>query len=172
VDFAGYPEATGQPMEYCAKVGTGPVKNASSGMPQLSRPNGTGVFLGGRFSEKEVIAYGGISKESQLKVRASNRIRAQPNADTSQMDRAQQQASARDPSFYSGTKHLNNFTFTSFSHDEVVSRAATLRVSLGRTKSQILDSVNFLKDIDLERTLITLKQKEEKDFASPDDLYY
>jgi hypothetical protein len=59
VDFAGYPEATGQPMECCAKVGTGPVKNASSGMSQLSRPNGTGVFLGGRFFAKEVIAYGG-----------------------------------------------------------------------------------------------------------------
>jgi hypothetical protein len=41
------------------------------------------------------------------------------------MDRVQQQASARDPSFYSGTKHLNNFNLASFSHDEVVSRAAT-----------------------------------------------
>jgi hypothetical protein len=47
-------------------------------------------------------------------------------------------------------------------------RTAMLGVSLGRTKSQILDSVNLLKDIDLEHTLITLKQKEEKDFSSAD----
>jgi hypothetical protein len=85
------------------------------------------------------------------------------------MDRPEQQASAHDPSFYSGTEHINNFTLASFSHDEVVSKAAMLGVSLGRTKSQILDSVNLLKDIDLERTLITLKRKEEKDFASADD---
>jgi hypothetical protein len=40
---------------------------------------------------------------------------------------------------------------------------------LGRTKSKILDSVKLLKNIDLARTLIILKQKEEKDFASADD---
>jgi hypothetical protein len=123
---------------------------------------GTGVFLGGRYSEKEVISFGGISEDSQRGVRSSNRIRDQPNADATQMERAQQQASARDPSSFSGKKHLNKFTLASFSDDVVVRRAAALGVSLGRTNSQVLQSVQLLKETDIQRNLFILKRKDEK----------
>jgi hypothetical protein len=106
---------------------------------------GTGVFLGGRYSEKEVISFGGISEGSQRGVRSSNRIRDQPNANATRMERAQQQASARDPSSFSGKRHLNKFTLAYFSDDVVVRRAAALGISLGRTSSQVLQSVQLLK---------------------------
>jgi hypothetical protein len=59
---------------------------------------GTGAFLGGVYSVKEVVAFGGIEDASAHGIRSSECIRAQPNADLSQLERAQQQASARDPS--------------------------------------------------------------------------
>jgi hypothetical protein len=99
---------------------------------------GTRVFLGGRYSEKEVISFGGISEGSQRGIRSSNQIRDQFNADATQMEHAQQKASARDPSSFSGKKHLNKFTLASFSDAVVVCIAAALGVSLGRTSSQVL----------------------------------
>jgi hypothetical protein len=54
----------------------------------------------------EVISFGGRSEASQLGVYSSDQIRSQPNADASQMDRAHQQATAHEPTSYSGTKHL------------------------------------------------------------------
>ncbi|KAM0839720.1 hypothetical protein ACQ4PT_060123 [Festuca glaucescens] len=49
--------------------------------------NGTGVFLGGRFSMEDVMAYGGIASPA-TEVRSSERIRQQYNADATQLDRA------------------------------------------------------------------------------------
>jgi hypothetical protein len=44
---------------------------------------GTGVFLGGRLSQAEVVAFGGVPIGG---IRSSERIRAQPNADSTQLD--------------------------------------------------------------------------------------
>jgi hypothetical protein len=77
----------------------------------LDRGSGTGVFLGGRYSKNDLISYGGITEESQLGVPSSNRIRAHPNADATQMEHVQQQVSTRDPSSLSGKKHLNKFLY-------------------------------------------------------------
>jgi hypothetical protein len=46
---------------------------------------GTGVFLGGRYSKQKVIDYGGIPEATVLGVRTSERIKAQPNADATQL---------------------------------------------------------------------------------------
>jgi hypothetical protein len=48
---------------------------------------GTGVFLGGRYSNEELISFGGIPN-ANASIRSSERIRAQYNADDTQMDRA------------------------------------------------------------------------------------
>jgi hypothetical protein len=61
---------------------------------------GTGVFLGGRYSQKEVIAYGGISEGGIFGVRTSERVRAQPNADETQLKRAQLIAQAKEDILY------------------------------------------------------------------------
>ena len=49
----------------------------------------TGVFLGGRYAADEVIAYGGIPEAFAKGVRSSARLRAQDNADDTQLERAQ-----------------------------------------------------------------------------------
>jgi hypothetical protein len=85
------------------------------------------------------------------------------------MERAQQQASARDPSSFSGTKHLNKFSLSSFSNDEVVDRAAVLGVSLGKNSSQVMHSIDLLKETDIARNLFILKRNEDKDLCSMDD---
>jgi hypothetical protein len=54
------------------------------------KAQGTGAFLGGRYSREEVIKFGGISEQVAKSVRSSERIRAQPNADATQMERAQE----------------------------------------------------------------------------------
>jgi hypothetical protein len=59
---------------------------------------GTGVFLGGRYSEKEVIDFGGIPDSSAIGMRSSERIKARPNCDATQLEHAKLQAKARDPS--------------------------------------------------------------------------
>ncbi|XP_051190784.2 uncharacterized protein [Lolium perenne] len=62
---------------------------------------GTGVFLGGRLSVDEVVAYGGVSPP-MVGSRSSKRILHQSNADATQMERAQQLAKAKEESLYSG----------------------------------------------------------------------
>jgi hypothetical protein len=130
---------------------------------------GTGAFLGSKYSKKEIIDYGGISERSQLCIRRSNRIRAQPNADSPQLERVQQQAAAHDPASFSGTKYLNKYSLSSFSHEEVVRRAKTLGASLGSSSSQIDQSVHIFKETDVARTLFTLKRNEEQTLANKDD---
>jgi hypothetical protein len=44
------------------------------------------VFLGVRYSKEEGIVYGGISKAVGMGLRSSERIRAQPNSDASQLE--------------------------------------------------------------------------------------
>ena len=123
------------------------------------KSEGTGVFLGGRYSRAKVIEFGGLSEEVALGIRSSARIRAQPNADATQMDRAKLRAKEKDFD-YSGTDLIHEFTIASLSNDEVVARATKLGVSLGKSPSQIENSVDLLKDVDLNRTLIMLKKKD------------
>uniref|UniRef100_A0ACD5Y7J2 Uncharacterized protein n=1 Tax=Avena sativa TaxID=4498 RepID=A0ACD5Y7J2_AVESA len=122
---------------------------------------GTGVFLGGRYTQEEVVAFGGIPA-AHKDIRSSDRIRAQPNADATQLERAQLRAMNRDPSSCAGTKSCHKFTLSNLSNDEVIAKAFRLGFFLGSSPSQIIQSVNLLKDNDLERTLITLKRNEEK----------
>jgi hypothetical protein len=131
---------------------------------------GTGVFLGGRYSKKDVIAFGGISEEAVFGVRTSERIKAQPNADVTQLERAQQNAQARDDILYSGTNISSKFTIASIPNEVVVARASKLGISLGVSPSNVSTSINKIKDIDLQRTLIMLRNKSEVQ-SKEDDTY-
>ncbi|KAM0921911.1 hypothetical protein ACQ4PT_006547 [Festuca glaucescens] len=92
---------------------------------------GTGVFLGGRFSMEDVMAYGGIASPA-IDVRSSERIHQQYNADATQLDRAQQLAQAKDAVFLQGV-------------DE----------------NQVAASIDNIKEIDHNRTLIVLSKNLE-----------
>ena len=122
---------------------------------------GTGVYLGGRFSKEEVVAFGGIPEAAVFDVRTSERIRAQPNADKPQLERAQAYAQAKDDILYSGTRIPSKFTFASIPNDVVAARASKLGISLGSSASEVSKSIESIKDIDLNKTLIMLKNKKE-----------
>ncbi|KAM0827543.1 hypothetical protein ACQ4PT_068135 [Festuca glaucescens] len=127
----------------------------------LGGVGGTGVFLGGRYSKAELIAFGGIPEPQSVGVRSSHRIRAQPNSDATQLERAQQLADARDIKFSTGTTTSSHFSIASIPTDVVVARAAALGVSLGDSHTKVFSSVHYMKAFDLERTLIMLKKKED-----------
>ena len=78
------------------------------------------------------------------------------------MERAQHKAQARDPSNFSGTKYISKFSFDSIPNDIILERVSKLGVSLGRSPSQISKSIKGIKELDLNRTLTMVKQKEEK----------
>jgi hypothetical protein len=107
---------------------------------------GTGVFLGGRYSGEEVIKYGGISEQVAKSVRSSERIRAQPNADATQMEHAQERAILRDFGNLKGTNLIPQFTLASIRNDVVVASASKLGVSLGKSPSQIESSIDSIKN--------------------------
>jgi hypothetical protein len=125
------------------------------------KTQGTGVFLGGRYSREEVIKFGGISEQVAKSVRSSERIWAQPNADATQMERAQERAILRDFGNLKGTNLIPQFTLASIPNEVVVASASKLGVSLGKSPSQIENSIASIKNLDLERSLIMLKRKEE-----------
>jgi hypothetical protein len=152
------------------------VNRAQSPMPYMGAPaesstqptrggakkaQGTGVFLGGRYSREEVIKFGGISEQVAKSVRSSERIRAQPNADATQMERAQERAILRDFGNLKGTNLIPQFTLASIPNEVAVASASKLRVSLGKSPSQIESLIALIKNRDLELSLIMLKRKEE-----------
>jgi hypothetical protein len=124
-----------------------------------STPRGTGAFLGGRYSQAEVLAFGGVPAAG---IRSSERIKKQPNAEATQLERAQGLALQRDQAMASGISSAFKFSLASFSNDSIVSRVAKLGVKLGESPRQIQESVNNLKDTDLQRTLVMLKRNEDK----------
>jgi hypothetical protein len=46
----------------CQPTCSGRISPSGQGLPS---PAGTGVFLGGRFSQEDIVAYGGISADAQ-----------------------------------------------------------------------------------------------------------
>jgi hypothetical protein len=60
----------------CGKVSFQSMEASCANRCAAAYPNGTGVFLGGIYSEKDIISYGGIPEKSHLGVRSNNRIRA------------------------------------------------------------------------------------------------
>jgi hypothetical protein len=82
-----------------------------------------------------VIKFRGISEKSAIGVRSSDHIRAQPNTDVSQLERAQERAQIRDYVISSGTKLISKFNLASLVNEIVVSRASKLGVSLGVSPS-------------------------------------
>ncbi|KAM0834650.1 hypothetical protein ACQ4PT_063452 [Festuca glaucescens] len=83
---------------------------------------GTGVFLGGRLSVDEVVAFGGVSMPSR-EVRSSKSISQQPHADATQLERAQNLAKAKYAVLMPGTPKHSRFSLGSISDDDFLHRA-------------------------------------------------
>jgi hypothetical protein len=127
---------------------------------------GTGVFLGGRYSVQDVVAFGGISPPSR-RARSSPRILKQKNADATQLKRAQNLAKAKDVAFSSGTSNYSRFSLASIPDNVVAERAKSMGVLLGSSFPQVLNTIHNIKEMDNTRTLITITKNLEQEY--PDE---
>jgi hypothetical protein len=129
---------------------------------------GTGVFLGGRYSNEELISFGGIPN-SNASIRSSERIRAQYNADDTQMERAMHLAEAKNVGSFQGTNAHSKFFLHSISHDDIVARTLKLGVVLGSSDCEVSNTIDEIKRSDANRTMIMLsKNIDEKTDAQLD----
>jgi hypothetical protein len=127
------------------------------------------VFLGGRYSQEQLQAFGGIPVDGVSDIRSSERIRAQPNASDTQLERAIKVAEKRDLGLFEGNNHASRYTIASFDNDLISKRAATLGVSLGSTSAEVGASIKLIKDLDLNRTMIVLKNNLDKKLNEEDE---
>jgi hypothetical protein len=118
---------------------------------------GTGVFLGGRCSVDAVVAFGGVAPPA-MGLRSSNRIMNQEDADATQMERAQNLAKAKNAPTFSGISPQSKFSLSSIPDDVFIQRANKLGVSMGTSSSQISNSINNIKEVDYNRTLIMIQK--------------
>ena len=121
--------------------------------PDLQSPFG-GIGL----PREDVVAFGGIPDAFVLGVRSSDRLRAQPFADSTSMERAMLLAQRRDFPTASGTPFKYNHSILNIPNEVIVSRAAKLGVSLGVSPSQVASSVNKIKNVEVERSITFLKK--------------
>ena len=123
--------------------------------PMPSFPINQEGELAKRASVQRVIDFGGILEADTAGIRSSGRIRAQQNADDTQMERAMMLAARRDS--YQGTNLNKAFSILSFSDKQIMDRAASLGVSLGMTEAQSLASAQLIKQSELDRTVSILQ---------------
>ena len=108
-----------------------------------------------RASVQGVIDFGGIQEAEASGLRSSGRIRAQQNADDTQLGRAMALAARRDS--FQGTNLNKAFSILSFSDKQIADRAASLGVSLGVSKDQSIASAQLIKQFELDRTVSVLE---------------
>ncbi|KAM0843890.1 hypothetical protein ACQ4PT_057414 [Festuca glaucescens] len=95
----------------------------------------------------KVAAFGGIAAPS-LTARTSDRIRAQPNADATQMERAMQNVNSRHDFSSPGNGKVKH-SITSLSNEEIVSKASRLGISMGKNKGEALKAAESIKEVDV-----------------------
>jgi hypothetical protein len=81
------------------------------------------------FSHEEVTAFGGIKSQEANGIRSSGRLRAQPNADATQLQKAMLLAQRRNESFSQGTSQSHSLL--NFPDTQIIHNATTLGVSMG-----------------------------------------
>jgi hypothetical protein len=81
------------------------------------------------FSTEEVIAFGGIKSLEAKGIRSRGRLRAQPNADATQLQKAMLLAQRRNESFSQGTSQSHSLL--NFPDTQIIHNATALGVSMG-----------------------------------------
>ena len=107
-------------------------------------------------SEDAVIAYGGIADFSKSGLRSSARIRAQPNGDAPQLERAMELIQRRDHSSPRGNSCVKKLSFVDFPDSEIERRASVLGVSLGESSKDVKNSIASIKELERSRNLVFL----------------
>ena len=105
---------------------------------------------------RKVIVFRGIQDAARRGVRSNDRIRAQPNADATQLERASILAQRRD--LMQGTNLNPLFSILSFSDNDLIAKAVKLGVSLGSSHFEKIKSAKTIKDSELDRTVNLLSK--------------
>ena len=142
----------------CRSSPTRVATNQSGGLVDAA-PTRRRLF-GGRPTEEEVIAFGGIANPA----RSSPRLRAKPDADLPQVERAIGLAQRRASLFESGTSSYSKLSFATLPNDVIAAHASRLGISLGTSPTQINNSVTSLKCLEESRHLTFLENN-----LPPDD---
>jgi hypothetical protein len=103
-------------------------------------------------------------------IRSSGRIKAQANANDTQLQRAMLRAQQRDSPF-SGLYTTPKFSILNFSEHTIKHRARVLGVSLGESPSKVDASVTILKETESDRYLTVLKNNASIVENDPQNLY-
>jgi hypothetical protein len=109
-------------------------------------------------SIEEVIAYGGIRSQVAKGVRSSGRLRAQPNADATQLEKAMMLAQRRNENFAQGTSQPHSLL--NFTDEQIIHNAAVLGISMGSSVTEQFSAAHKIKDNELQRTITILKNNE------------
>jgi hypothetical protein len=104
----------------------------------------------------DVATFWGIAPRA-LSARASDRIRAQPNADATQMERAMQNIS-HEHDFNSPGNDKHKPSLASLYDEDILVKASRLGISLGKNKHEVLKAVESIKEVDVNRNLLILNK--------------
>jgi hypothetical protein len=111
------------------------------------------------FSHKQIVDFGGIEKKTSQNVRSNGRLRAQPNYDATQLERAKMLLQKRDELPVIGMSKSQPTSLISFSEEQFFEHATSLGVSLGSSHAENIVSVKQIKDIELDRMVTMLEKK-------------
>jgi hypothetical protein len=137
--------------------GNMPTQCIKGAMGLSSSTGSKSSFLPTKPSREDVIAFGGIQDPAKTAPRSSERVRAQPNADASQLERATTLAQHKNDLPGSGNKQKSLLSFVSYSKKDIVAKATSLGVSLGSSTEQVSKSVSTIKNLELQRNVVFLK---------------
>jgi hypothetical protein len=131
------------------------------------RPGGPNCMVGSKTaaamvtpSRDQVISFGGINESAAVRSSARGRLRAQPNADATQLERAMMIAQRRDDIQMPGTRAPNALSILAFSDDQIVQKASTLGVSLGCSQKNRMAAASLIKETEVQRSLTILKKND------------
>jgi hypothetical protein len=108
----------------------------------------------------EVIAFGGVKSQTAKGIRSSGRLRAQPNADATQLEKAMLLAQRRNESFAQGISQPHSLL--NFSDAQIIHNATVLGVSMGSSLSDQINAAHIIKENEFQRTLTILKKNESR----------
>jgi hypothetical protein len=111
----------------------------------------------GKPSLDEVINFGGILPNAEVGLRSSDRLRAQPNADATQLERAMMIAQQRNNLHTQGTTLDTHSSFYTFSDEDIISRAKILGISMGSNSKSERAAAQLIKETEKQRVLTFLK---------------
>jgi hypothetical protein len=134
------------------------VSQANGGAKKSMTPGTVATPAAKAFSTEEVIAFGGIKSQEARGVRSSGRLRAQPNTDATQLQKAMMLAQRRNENLAQGISQPHSLL--NFTDADIIHNATVLGISMGSSLSEQVSEAHKIKENELQRTLTILRKNE------------